>query len=99
MFIIRIVDHDSSLSTTIRCKRGILISMSGRRNCYDNAMIEIFFKTLKSERVWLVEWQSHQQTEKAVARYIDGFCNPVRRHSSLGFQSPTAFGRKTSDVS
>ena len=60
MFIIRIVDHDSSLSTTIRCKRGILISMSWRRNCYENAMIEIFFKTLKSERVWLVDWQSHQ---------------------------------------
>lgn len=99
MFIIRIVDHNSPLSTTSRCKRGILISMSGRRNCYDNAMIETAFKTLKAKRVWLVDWQSHQQAEKAVARYIDGFCNPVRRHSSLGFQSATAFNRKAPGVS
>lgn len=99
MFIIRIVDHNTSLSTTSRCKCGILILMSGRRNCYDNAMIETAFKTLKSKRVWLVNWQSHQQAEKAVARYIDGFCNPVRRHSSLGFQSLTAFNRKVPDVS
>lgn len=99
MFIIRIVDHNTPLSTTSRCKRGILISMSERRNCYDNAMIETFFKTLKSERVWLVDWQSHQQTESAVARYIDGFSNPVRRHSLLGFQSPTAFERMAPDMS
>lgn len=99
MFIIRIVDHNTPLSTTSRCKCGILILMSGRRNCYDNAMIETAFKTLKSKRVWLVNWQSHQQAEKAVARYIDWFCNPVRRHSSLGFQSPTAFERMAPDMS
>ena len=99
MFIIRIVDHNTPLSTTSRCKCGILILMSGRRNCYDNAMIETAFKTLKSKRVWLVNWQSHQQAEKAVARYIDGFSNPVRRHSLLGFQSPTAFERMAPDMS
>ena len=80
-------------------KRGILISMSGRGNCYDNSMVETFFKTIKSELIWPVAWQSRQQAENAVARYIDGFCNPVRRHSSLGFQSPTAFNRKAPDVS
>jgi putative transposase len=80
-------------------KRGILISMSGRGNCYDNSMVETFFKTIKSELIWPVAWQSRQQAENAVARYIDGFYNPVRRHSSLGFQSPIAFERKAREVS
>jgi transposase InsO family protein len=75
-------------------RRGILISMSGRGNCYDKSMVETFFKTIKSELIWPVAWQSRQQAENAVARYIDGFYNPVRRHSSLGFQSPIAFERK-----
>ncbi|WP_240637906.1 IS3 family transposase [Paracoccus aestuarii] len=80
-------------------KRGILISMSGRGNCYDNSMVETFFKTIKSELIWPVAWQSRQQAENAIARYIDGFYNPVRRHSSLGFQSPIAFERKAREVS
>ena len=80
-------------------KRGILISMSGRGNCYDNSMVETFFKTIKSELIWPVAWQSRQQAENAVARYIDGFYNPVRRHSSLGFQSPIAFERKARELS
>jgi len=80
-------------------KRGILISMSGRGNCYDNPMVETFFKTIKSELIWPVAWQSRLQAKNAVARYMDGFSNPVRRHSSLGFKSPIAFERKARDVS
>jgi Integrase core domain len=57
-------------------------------------MVETFFKTIKSELIWPVAWQSRQQSENAVARYIDGFYNPVRRHSSFGFQSPIAFERR-----
>ncbi|MFZ5965330.1 IS3 family transposase [Thalassococcus sp. BH17M4-6] len=79
-------------------KRGVLISMSGKGNCYDNAMVETFFKTIKSELLWPVAWQSRQQAENAIARYIDGFYNPVRRHSSLDFQSPIAFERKAKEV-
>lgn len=88
------VDYQAKLR-----KRGILISMSGRGNCYDNAMVETFFKTIKSELIWPVAWQSRQQAENAIVRYIDGFYNPVRRHSSLGFQSPVAFERKAREVS
>ena len=80
-------------------KRGILISMSGRGNCYDNSMVETFFKTIKSELIWQVAWQTRTQAKNAVARYIDGFYNPVRRHSSLGFQSPVAFERKAQEAS
>lgn len=68
-------------------ERGLLISMSGKRNCYDNAVVETFFKTL--ELIWPVARQTRRQAESALARYIDGFYNPaVRRHSSLPFKSP-----------
>lgn len=80
-------------------KRGILISMSGRGNCNDNSMVETFFKTIKSELIWPVARQTRAQAENAVARYIDGFYCPFRRHSSLGFQNPIAFERKAREVS
>jgi putative transposase len=87
--------------------------MSGRGNCSDNSMVLrrensppdcflillTFFKTIKSELIWPVAWQSRQQAENAVARYIEGFYNPVRRHSSLGFKSPIAFERQAREVS
>ena len=75
----------------------VLISMSGKGNCYDNTVVETFFKTIKSELIWLVAWQTRRQAESAIARYIDGFYNPVRRHSSLDYRSPVQFelaGRK-----
>ena len=72
-------------------RNGIRISMSGKGNCYDNAMVETFFKTLKSELVWRTRFQTRQHAEQAIARYIDGFYNPVRRHSALDYQSPVQF--------
>src|ERR671912_2984379 len=69
-------------------KHGILISMSGKGNCFDNSMVEAFFKTLKSELVWRTMFQTRAEASEALARYIDGFYNPVRRHSALGFISP-----------
>ena len=69
-------------------RNGILISMSGKGNCYDNAMVETFFKTLKSELVWRTTFLTRSDAERAIAGYIDGFYNPVRRHSALDFLSP-----------
>jgi putative transposase len=65
--------------------------MSGKGNCYDNAMVETVFKTIKSELIWRTSFQSRRQAENAIARYIDGFYNPVRRHSALGYKSPIKF--------
>ena len=75
-------------------RHGILISMSGTGNCYDNAMIETFFKTLKSELVWRTVFLTRAEARDALARYIDGFYNPRRRHSALGFVSPAQFERR-----
>jgi putative transposase len=62
------------------------------------AFTRSIFKTIKSEPIWPIAWQSRQQAENAVARYIDGFYNPVRRHSTLGFRSPIARERKARKV-
>jgi putative transposase len=80
-------------------KHHFLVSMSGKGNCYDNAVVETFFKTIKSELIWSVAWQTRRQAENAIASDIDGFYNPVRRHSSLGYQSPTQFEMAARKVS
>jgi len=78
-------------------KRGIVISMSGKGNCYDNAMVETFFKTLKSELIWRTVFQTRADAITAIGRYIDGFYNPVRRHSALDFISPVQFERRAAN--
>ena len=75
-------------------KRGILISMSGKGNCYDNAVVETCFKTLKAELIWRTVFQTRAEAKEAIARYIDGFYNPIRRHSTLDFISPAQFERQ-----
>ncbi|MGE7207818.1 IS3 family transposase [Sphingomonas sp. NPDC019816] len=77
-------------------RHGIRISMSGKGNCYDNAMVETFFKTIKSELVWRTVFYTRDQAKQAIARYIDGFYNPIRRHSALDYISPAQFERTAS---
>jgi putative transposase len=74
-------------------EHGIRISMSGKGNCYDNSVVETFFKTLKSELVWRTVFQTRAEAKQAIGRYIDGFYNPVRRHSTLDYVSPVQFER------
>jgi transposase InsO family protein len=71
--------------------RGMLVSMSGKGNCYDNAMVETVFKTIKSDLIWRTSFQTRWQAEKAISHYIDDFYNPRRRHSGLGYKSPVTF--------
>ena len=69
-------------------------SMSGKGNCYDNAAVETFFKTIKAELIWRDTWETRRSAEIAIFEYINGFYNPRRRHSTLGWKSPVAFERK-----
>lgn len=69
-------------------------SMSGKGNCYDNASVETFFKSLKAELIWRQTWQTRRQAETAIFQYINGFYNSKRRHSYLGHISPLAFEAK-----
>lgn len=72
-------------------KHGFLVSMSGKGNCYDNAAVETFFKTLKAELIWRNLWSTRRKVEMALFEYIDGFHNPRRRYSTLGGKSRLAF--------
>jgi len=74
-------------------KHGFKASMSGKGNCYDNAAMETFFKTIKAELIWRHSWQTRRDAEVAIFEYINGFYNPRRRHSALGWKSPLAFER------
>jgi putative transposase len=67
-------------------------SMSRAGNCYDNATMESFWSTLKTES-GLIENEptTRKKAELAVFDYIETFYNPTRRHSSIGFRSPVAF--------
>jgi len=74
---------------------GFKVSMSGKGNCYDNAAMETFFKTIKAELIWRHAWQTRRDVEIAIFEYINGFYNPRRRHLALGWKSPLAFERKS----
>jgi transposase InsO family protein len=66
-------------------------SMSRKGNCYDNAPMESFFKSFKTEEVNRQTYQTYEQATRAVIDYIERFYNPVRSHTSVGFVSPNEF--------
>lgn len=75
---------------------GITCSMSRRGNCYDNAAMESFWSTLKTETDLDAAIPiSRRAAELIVFDYIETFYNPKRRHSSLGYLSPVAFENQT----
>jgi len=59
-------------------RHGIQISMSGKGNCYDNAPVEAFFKTLKAELVWRTKFETRLQAERSIGNYINTFYNARR---------------------
>lgn len=69
-------------------------SMSGKGNCWDNAVMERFFLNLKIERVWQRQYANHAEAMADVTDYIVGFYNGIRLHSTLGYLPPIAFERK-----
>lgn len=72
---------------------GIKQSMSRKGNCWDNAVSESFFRSLKVEEVFERRYATRREAKAAIGNYILGFYNPVRLHSTLGYQSPNAFAR------
>lgn len=66
-------------------------SMSGKGNCYDNAIMESFFHLLKSEHVSFQTYRSRQEAKNSIFDYIEIFYNRKRRHSALGYCSPEEY--------
>jgi transposase InsO family protein len=70
------------------------VSFSRRGNCWDNAVVESFFATLKTELVRDAQWGTRAQARVELAAYLDGWYNFERQHSSLGYLSPAAYERQ-----
>jgi putative transposase len=75
--------------------RALQCSMSRRGDCYDNAVVEAFFASLKKELIHQEEFFTRRQARVAIFRYIEGFYNSRRRHSYLGYVSPEEFERRS----
>ena len=71
--------------------------MSRKGNCYDNAVAESFFSTLKNELVHHQQYHTRDEASREICAFIEGFYNRQRLHQSLGYRSPLEFERQCSD--
>ncbi|MGC9375083.1 MAG: IS3 family transposase [Bacteroidales bacterium] len=72
-------------------------SMSGKGNCYDNAVAESFFKTLKAELVYQCSFKTRKEARAAIFDYIETFYNILRKHSTMGYNTPLQYLTKYYD--
>ena len=79
-------------------KHGLRGSMSRRGDCWDNAVAESFFASLKPELVYQVQWRTRAEVRTAIFEYIELFYNRRRRHSSLAYLSPVEFERRNQQL-
>jgi putative transposase len=78
---------------------GILVSMSRKGNCWDNAAMESFFATLKDECLGNRIYPSHGEARVAIFTYLEVYYNRIRRHSALGYVSPFIYEQRTMKMS
>jgi putative transposase len=74
-------------------RHGMVASMSRKGDCWDNAVMESFYRTLKVERVRRERYQDRRQAKSAVFEFIEAFYNTIRIHSTLDYLSPAEFER------
>lgn len=77
--------------TNLFAGNSLIQSMSGKGNCYDNAVMESFFKTLKSELIRWERYATRNEAKKSIFEYIEVYYNRKRMHSSIGYMSPVEF--------
>jgi putative transposase len=85
------VQYASTQYRNLLKAHGVECSMSRTGNCYDNAVMESFWGTLKTELVYHERYGTRHEARASIFEYIEVFYNRVRRHSSLGYVSPEAF--------
>lgn len=76
------------------CLYGVIASMSGTGNCFDNATAESYFHTLKTEHVYFEYYETREQAKISIFEYTWIFYNKKRRHSSLNYLSPDMFEKQ-----
>lgn len=86
--------YTSSAFQNLLAKKGIVCSMSSTGCCFDNAVAESFFHTLKTECVYFERYESREQAKQSIFEYIEVFYNNHRSHSTLGYLSPVEFERQ-----
>ena len=86
--------YTSEQFRALMADNGVTCSMSRSGNVWDNAAMESFFSSLKTERTARKTYRSRSEAKADVFDYIERFYNPKRRHSTLGYLSPIAFERK-----
>jgi len=72
----------------------VLSSMSRKGNCWNNAVLESFFWSLKTERVYITKYSTRKEARRDVVDIIEIFCNSKRRHLYLPYLSPMAFEKR-----
>lgn len=87
--------YASALHQALLARHSLVGSMSRKGNCWDNAVMERFFLSLKTERVWQRDYANHADAMTDIADYIVGFYNSVRLHSKLGNLPPNAFEQQS----
>ena len=85
------VQYASSDYQEILDREGLRCSMSRKGNCWDNAVVESFFKTLKVECVYRQKFQTREQARQTIFEYIEVFYNRQRIHSTLDYRSPVDY--------
>ena len=85
------VQYGSEAYRNLLTKYGMIQSMSRKGNCWDNAVAESFFHTLKTERTATESYLNHTQARVSIFDYIEVFYNRKRRHSSLNYQAPFTY--------
>lgn len=86
--------YTSSMVRHILHQYGFRQSMSSKGSCYDNAITETFFSTLKKELVYLTVFETKEQAKCEIFEFIEIFYNRKRLHSSLGYMSPVDYRMK-----
>ncbi len=88
------VQYTSKEYQKVLNSNGFKASMSRKGNCYDNACMESFFGTLKTELIYLTRFKTRAEARLAIFEYIEVFYNGIRLHSKLGYKSPVEFEKQ-----
>jgi putative transposase len=83
--------YASELYQLLLLKHAIICSMSGKGNCWDNAVMESFYRTLKVELIYQNQYETRREAQRDIFEYIEVFYNRERLHSSLGYYTPEEY--------
>ena len=88
---VELAQYTSTQYANLTTDLGVTLSVGRKGQCWDNAVAESFFATVKTELIHRRTWPTHKAATSAIFEYIEGWYNTRRRHSTLGYLSPATF--------